>query len=99
MRVKDETMLDKIDEEIMQDEVNDEYKSYIAGQRTPKTCNKPKSHETMSFIEDLAQVIPNAPTFSRQSHIKKARSVIMLSFFPKVYHLVNKFGEQFLYQQ
>ena len=70
MRVKDETMLDKIDEEIMQDEVNDEYKSYIAGQRTPKTCNKPKNHETMSFIEELAQVMPNAPAFSRQSDIK-----------------------------
>ena len=45
---------------------------FIAGQCTPKTCNKPKNHETMSFIEELAQVMPNAPEFSRQSDIKKA---------------------------
>ena len=63
-RVKDETILHEIDEEVMQDEANDEYKSYFAGESTPKilftTCNKPKSHETMLFIEELAQVIPNA---------------------------------------
>ena len=64
IRVKDETILHEIDEEVMQDEANDEYKSYFAGESTPKilftTCNKPKSHETMLFIEELAQVIPNA---------------------------------------
>lgn len=63
-RVKDETILHEIDEEVMQDEANDEYKSYFAGESTPKilftTCNKPKSHETMLFIEELAKVIPNA---------------------------------------
>ena len=92
-------MLDEIDEDVMQDEVNDEHESFFAGQRTPKTCNKPKNHETMSFIEELAQVMPNAPAFSRQSDTKIVWSVITLSFLPKVYHLVNKFGDQFPYQK
>ena len=82
-------MLDEIDEDVMQDEVNDEHESFFAGQRTPKTCNKPKNHETMSFIEE----------FPRQSDIKIVWSVITLSFLPKVYHLVNKFGDQFPYQK
>ena len=47
----------------------------------------------------MAGTLSDAPTFLRQSDIKKPGSVIMLSFFLEVHHLVNKFDEQFPYQK
>ena len=48
MRVKDETIVDIEDEEILQDAMTDEMASYFAGERVPKvlftTCNRPKCH-------------------------------------------------------
>ena len=37
-----------------------------------------------------ADLLSDAPIFSRKSDIKKPRSAMMLSFFPNVLHLVSK---------
>lgn len=70
MRVKDETMVDLDDEEIMQDAATDEFASYFEGKTVPKvlftTCNRPRNHETMLFIEDLLQVVPNSEYKNRK---------------------------------
>lgn len=76
MRVKDETIVDIDDEEIMQDAANDEYKTYFERENIPKilftTCNRPKSHETLSFIKELLEVIPNSEYKNRKGiDIKK----------------------------
>lgn len=70
MRVRDETMVDLDDEEVMQDTATDEYSSYFSGQKLPKilltTCNRPKNCETIKFIEDLLLVIPNSEYRNRK---------------------------------
>lgn len=57
MRVKDETMVDLDDEEIMQDAATDEFASYFEGQTVPKvlftTCNRPRNH--VSLVQDKPQ--------------------------------------------
>lgn len=66
MRVKDETIVKQDDEEVMQDEQCDEFGSYFKcdANSVPKilvtTCNRPKGHETIQFIEDFVDMIPNA---------------------------------------
>ena len=53
MRVKDETVVDLDDEEILQDAATDELSSYFRGERIPKvlftTCNRPKCHVNIIF--------------------------------------------------
>lgn len=70
MRVKDETIVDPEDEEVLQDEMTDEFASYFRREGTPKvlitTCNRPKSHETLQFIKDLLAVIPNSEYRNRK---------------------------------
>ena len=48
MRVKDETLVDPEDEEVVQDELTDELSSYFKCERIPKvlltTSSKPKSY-------------------------------------------------------
>merc|ERR1712168_91143 len=57
LRVADETMVEVDDEEVMQDAATDEFASYFSGTTPPKilftTCNRPRSYETLKFIEDL----------------------------------------------
>lgn len=70
MRVKDETMIEPDDEEVMQDAYTDEFASYFSGGTVPKilftTCNRPKNHETMKFIKDLLIVFPNSTYKNRR---------------------------------
>lgn len=64
MRVRDETVVDLDDEEVMQDEMNDEFADYFRCERTPKilitTCNRPQSSETIMFVKELCEMIPNS---------------------------------------
>jgi len=64
MRVKDETIVDPNDEEVLQDEMNDEFADYFRCERTPKilitTCNRPQSSDTIMFIKELCEMIPNS---------------------------------------
>lgn len=64
MRVKDETIVDPEDEEVRLDEANDEFASYFNCEKVPKvlitTCNRPKSFQTLKFIKELVEVIPNS---------------------------------------
>ncbi|XP_047123105.1 ribosome production factor 1 isoform X1 [Hydra vulgaris] len=70
MRVKDETFVDIEDEEILQDTMTDEMASYFKGEQVPKvlftTCNRPKCHETLNFIEDLVKIVPNSEYRNRK---------------------------------
>jgi len=70
MRVRDDTVVDVDDEEIMQDAMLDEFASFFSGENVPKilftTCNFPKNHETMSFINELVDVIPNSEYRNRK---------------------------------
>ena len=53
MRVKDETLVDPEDEEVIQDELTDELSSYFKCERIPKvlltTSSKPKSYVSTIF--------------------------------------------------
>ncbi|XP_066913267.1 ribosome production factor 1-like [Clytia hemisphaerica] len=64
MRVKDNTMVEGEDEEVLQDAMTDEFASTFTGEKIPKvlftTSTRPKCHETMMFIKDLLSVIPNS---------------------------------------
>ena len=64
LRVADETMVEANDEEVMQDACTDEFASYFSGTTVPKilftTCNRPRNYETMKFIEDLLELVPNS---------------------------------------
>eukprot|EP00112_Aurelia_sp_Birch-Aquarium-sp1_P007402 Seg1806.7 transcript_id=Seg1806.7/GoldUCD/mRNA.D3Y31 product="Ribosome production factor 1" protein_id=Seg1806.7/GoldUCD/D3Y31 len=76
MRVKDETLVDPEDDEIIQDEQTDELSSYFKCERIPKvlitTSDKTKSHETLKFIDDLTTTIPNSEYLERKGmDIKK----------------------------
>ncbi|XP_065069231.1 ribosome production factor 1-like [Rhopilema esculentum] len=76
MRVKDETLVDPEDEEVLADELTDELSSYFKCERIPKilitTSSRPKCHETMKFVEDLKQTIPNSEYHERKGiDIKK----------------------------
>jgi len=70
MRVADETMVAADDEEVMQDACTDEFASYFSGTTVPKilftTCNRPKSYETMNFINDLLKIVPNSEYKNRK---------------------------------
>jgi len=48
MRVKDETMINPDDEEVLQDAMTDEFAQTFSGDKIPKvlftTCNRPKCH-------------------------------------------------------
>jgi len=70
MRIKDETLVDPEDEEVVQDELTDELSSYFKCERIPKvlltTSSKPKSYETIKFIEDLSETIPNSQYYERK---------------------------------
>jgi len=64
LRVADETMVAADDEEVIQDACTDEFASYFSGTTPPKilftTCNRPRSYETLKFIEDLLELVPNS---------------------------------------
>ena len=53
MRIKDETLVDPEDEEVVQDELTDELSSYFKCERIPKvlltTSSKPKSYVSYHF--------------------------------------------------
>merc|ERR1712168_606052 len=70
LRVADETMVAPDDEEVMQDACTDEFASYFSGTTVPKilftTCNRPKSYETMNFINDLLKIVPNSEYKNRK---------------------------------
>jgi len=70
MRVKEDTMVEADDEEVMQDALTDEFATYFEGSTVPKilftTCNRPRNHETMSFINDLLKVVPNSTYKNRK---------------------------------
>jgi len=70
LRVKDETMIEPDDEEVMQDAYTDEYANYFSGGTVPKilftTCNRPRNHETMKFIKDMLIVFPNSTYKNRK---------------------------------
>jgi len=80
MRVADETMVEADDEEVMQDAYTDEFASYFSGTCVPKvlftTCNRPKSYETMNFINDLLKVVPN-------SHYKNRKGIDLKKIIPQ----------------
>jgi len=76
MRVADETLINPLDEELLKDDETDELASYFRCERTPKvlitTSDKPKSHETMKFVDDLVTSLPNAEYHERKGiDIKK----------------------------
>ena len=62
MRVKDETIVDPEDEEVLQDEMTDEFASYFRREGTPKvlitTCNRPKSHVSYVYSEMQSHFVP-----------------------------------------
>jgi len=70
MRVADETMVEVDDEEVLQDACTDEFASYFSGMCVPKilftTCNRPRCHETMKFIDDLLNIVPNSQYKNRR---------------------------------
>jgi len=66
MRVKDATVVERDDEEVMQDEASDEFSAYFKCESAaaPKvlitTCNRPKASDTLQFVKDLVAMVPNA---------------------------------------
>ena len=54
MRIKDETLVDPEDEEVLADELTDELSSYFKCERIPKilitTSSRPKCHVSMKGI-------------------------------------------------
>ncbi|EDO43977.1 predicted protein [Nematostella vectensis] len=68
-RVQDETMVDPLDEEVLQDESTDELSYYFKREVTPKvlitSSDRPK-HPTVQFMEELCRVIPNSEVRQRK---------------------------------
>jgi ribosome production factor 1 len=69
-REVDETVVQPDDEEVLKDEVEDEFQPYFSGERTPKlfiTTRPRPSKELFHFVGDLMQMIPNAFFYPRRS--------------------------------
>lgn len=69
-REVDETVVQPDDEEVLQDEEEDEFQAYFAGEKKPKlfiTTRPRPSKELFHFVGDLMQMIPNAFFYPRRS--------------------------------
>ncbi|XP_039258160.2 ribosome production factor 1-like [Styela clava] len=69
MRVKDETMVSPLDQEVLFDESIDEMASYFDREKTPKvlitTSERPR-YRVMKFIREVQQFIPNSHIYYRK---------------------------------
>ena len=75
MREQDHTMVDDNDEEVEEDEAHDEFAEYFKGNTKPKimiTTSYSVHRDTLLFVEDLLETIPDSHFYSRrQYHIKE----------------------------
>jgi ribosome production factor 1 len=71
----DHTIVEAGDEEVAEDEDNDEFAEYFRGNTTPKimiTTSYSVHRDTLLFVEDLLDTIPDSHFYSRrQYHIKE----------------------------
>jgi ribosome production factor 1 len=70
MRIKDETMVQPNDEEVIGDEKDDEFAAFYTNEKRPKIMitTRPKpSRKLFPFIGDLMQMIPKAYYYPREN--------------------------------